>query len=121
MFRTREQKDFLRACSFETYKDGEGSNYGAQDGGFGSSEQRKGPGASGGGFALNWMPRTHGEALEPATRRDGGRTHGREVQPVGRNREASPGMVDSYCLAKGLWISKAGQGHGIEDRPLHQG
>ena len=61
------------------------------------------------------MPRTHGEALEPVTRRDGGRAHGQERQPVGRNHETSPKTVDNCCLVKGLWIPKAGQGHGIED------
>ena len=76
MIRTQEQKDFLGACSFKTYEDGEGRSYGTQDGGSGSSERCKGPEASGGGFVLNWMPWTYREVLKPATRRDGGRAHG---------------------------------------------
>ena len=108
MFRTQEQKGFLTVCGFKLCEDGEGRSYDAQAGGFGSSGQCEGARASRGEFAphrLSWAP---GEALKPAMGGDDGGAYGRERQLVGRNREPGPGTVDSYGVAEGSQISKAG-------------
>ena len=38
---------------------------------------------------------------------------------MARNCVTGSGEVDSGAVAEGLWASEAGQGHGIEDRPIY--
>ena len=66
------------------------------------------------------MPRLDEEALGAANGGDGGRTDGREGQPVARNRAPSAREVDSEGMAESVRILKGGQRHGIEHGSVHR-
>ena len=100
-------------------KDGEGWSDGAQGSSFGHSQECKGPGAPGRGFAANRVPRPNGEALGAVHEGDGGGATGRQGQLVARNCALGTGKVDGEGVAESLRLCKGGRGNGVKDRPVH--
>ena len=93
-------------------RDGETRDNCSKDGGSSYSERSGRKGHARGGSEADGVPQTDAATLEHQVREDCTKVAVETSQPMGGIHLPGSGLVDSGCLAEGIWLSNPGRRHG---------